>query len=136
MRLLACVSSNVDGQGTPLDEALSASWRVARVWPLVCVYPVMSLQVRLAVEALSTRLPVALKGTSRRLVFDELHEFHFSRGVGFLVVFAGAVLVQLTWKIGAGRVARIGSVVHVALTYKTSSFAPKTWFRRGGVGIW
>jgi hypothetical protein len=52
VRLLAGVGSDVYGQGTPLDEALSASRSRARVWPLVGMDPVVSLQVRLAVEAL------------------------------------------------------------------------------------
>ena len=50
--LLASVGSDVDGQGAPLDEALGACSLGAMVWPLVCVYAVMSLQIRLAVEAL------------------------------------------------------------------------------------
>jgi hypothetical protein len=56
MRLLASVSPDVDRQGTPLDEALAASYRCALIWPLIGVNPVMSLQVRLAVEALQATL--------------------------------------------------------------------------------
>jgi hypothetical protein len=97
MRLLACVCTDVDGQGAPLDEALHASGRQARIWALVCVDAVMSLEIRLAVEALpmlsacgnrkqkrrgwrtylGAGVPIALEGASRRLILNELHEFHF-----------------------------------------------------------
>jgi hypothetical protein len=43
--LLPGVCSHMHRQGTPLDEALAASWRAASVWALVCVYPVMPLQI-------------------------------------------------------------------------------------------
>ena len=46
------MGADVDGQGAALDEALTAPWDGARVGTLVCVDSVVSLQVRLAVEAL------------------------------------------------------------------------------------
>jgi hypothetical protein len=52
VRLLASVRPDVDCQCTPLDEALTTPRRAAGVWPLVGVYPVVPLQVRLSVEAL------------------------------------------------------------------------------------
>ena len=50
--LLTRVRPDVDCEGTPLDEALSAPRRGALVRPLVGVYAVVPLQIRLAVEAL------------------------------------------------------------------------------------
>jgi hypothetical protein len=50
--LLACVGSDVDGQSAALDEALPAARRRTRVRTLICVYSVVSLEIRLAVEAL------------------------------------------------------------------------------------
>jgi hypothetical protein len=77
VRLLAGVCTGVDSQGAPLDEALAAVWVVAFVRPLVRVYPIVALQVGLAVEALATPVPVALKGASRgRFVVNNLHDFH------------------------------------------------------------
>jgi hypothetical protein len=52
MRFLTSVRSDVDCERTSLDEALSASRRHTGVGPLVRMYPVVSLQVRLSVEAL------------------------------------------------------------------------------------
>lgn len=46
------MGADVNGQGTALDEALTASWDGARVGTLVGVDSVVSLKVRLAVEAL------------------------------------------------------------------------------------
>ena len=61
VRLLARVRPDVDGQGAPLDEALATLGMVALVRPLICVYPIMSLQIRLAVEALVMgQLPVGV----------------------------------------------------------------------------
>lgn len=53
VRLLTSVRTNVDCQCTALNETLATSGCSTRVRSLVCVYTVMSLQVRLAVEALS-----------------------------------------------------------------------------------
>jgi hypothetical protein len=53
VRLLARVCSDMHCEGASLDEALSAAGGVARIWALIGVYPVMPLQVRLAVEALA-----------------------------------------------------------------------------------
>lgn len=50
--LLAGVCSEMDGEGTTLDKPLSAILPVASVWPLVCVNAVVSLKIRLSVEAL------------------------------------------------------------------------------------
>ena len=52
MRFLAGVCPIVYRQGTSLDEGLSTIEVTARVWPLIRVYPVVPLQVRLAIEAL------------------------------------------------------------------------------------
>jgi hypothetical protein len=52
VRLLAGMCSDVDSQGTSLDEALSTSRCHARVWALIGVNSVMSLKIRLPVEAL------------------------------------------------------------------------------------
>lgn len=46
------MGADVNGQGTALDEALTASWDGARVGTLVGVNSVVSLKIRLAVEAL------------------------------------------------------------------------------------
>jgi hypothetical protein len=45
VRLLTSVSANVNSQGTALDEALATARNGARVWALVRVYSVMSLEV-------------------------------------------------------------------------------------------
>lgn len=49
-RLFTCVRSRVDGQGTPLDEALVAAFHAAAVWSLVCVDAVVSAEVGVAME--------------------------------------------------------------------------------------
>lgn len=45
MWLLASVRPDVNRQRAPLDEALSASWLVALIRPLVGVNPIMSLEI-------------------------------------------------------------------------------------------
>lgn len=65
MRLLASVRADVYRQGTALNEALAAPWCLAGVRSLIGVYAVMSLQVRLAVEALSSYLVSGLVFASR-----------------------------------------------------------------------
>lgn len=52
MGLLAGVGADVHSQGASLDEGLAAATVVARVRSFVGVYPVMPLEVGLAVEAL------------------------------------------------------------------------------------
>lgn len=52
MRFLAGVCPDVNGQGATLDKTLAAVGLVAGVRSLICVDAVMSLQVRLAIEAL------------------------------------------------------------------------------------
>jgi len=52
VRLLASVCTSMYGQGASLDKALAAVLMVALVRPFVCVDAIMSLQIRLAVEAL------------------------------------------------------------------------------------
>lgn len=52
VRLLPRVGADVDGQGASLDEGLAAAGCRTRVRALVGVNAVVSLQVRLAVEAL------------------------------------------------------------------------------------
>lgn len=49
---LACVGSDVNCKCTSLNEALSTTRCHARVWSLVGMNPIMSLEIRLAVEAL------------------------------------------------------------------------------------
>lgn len=53
MGLLARVGADVDGKCAPLDEALPAPRSHTRVRSLIGVYSVVSLQVRLSVEALN-----------------------------------------------------------------------------------
>jgi hypothetical protein len=48
------VSSNVYGQGTSLNEALATAWCHTRVRTLICMNTIMSLEIRLSVEALYT----------------------------------------------------------------------------------
>jgi hypothetical protein len=48
----AGMSTDVNGEGAPLDETLSTTWRHARVRSLICMDAVVSLEVRLSVEAL------------------------------------------------------------------------------------
>jgi hypothetical protein len=107
VRLLARVCAGVYGQGAPLDEALAAVWMVTLIWPFVCVYSVMPLQVRLAIEALAmmsvawprtrlaevgrpsrdgrthltTSLPGALKSAIHRrfVISNNLRDVHLSR---------------------------------------------------------
>jgi hypothetical protein len=50
--LLSGVGANMNSQGTSLDEALATSWGQTRVWSLVGVDAVMSLQIGLSVERL------------------------------------------------------------------------------------
>lgn len=52
VRLLASMGSDVNCQGTSLDEALPTSGCHARVWTLIGVDSIMSLEIRLPVEAL------------------------------------------------------------------------------------
>jgi hypothetical protein len=72
VRLLSRVCPYVDGESTALNEALSAARVVARVGALVGVYPIVTLEVRLAVEALVALgfLPVTHEGASLRLVIN------------------------------------------------------------------
>jgi hypothetical protein len=53
VRLLSSVCSNMNGQGTSLDKALSAFRNGACVRSLIRVDSIMSLQITLTVEALS-----------------------------------------------------------------------------------
>jgi hypothetical protein len=52
VRLLACMSSDVDGKCAPLDEALATVRSHARIRSLICVYSVVSLEVRFPIKAL------------------------------------------------------------------------------------
>lgn len=52
VRLLTSVCSDVNSQGASLDEALATARGGARVRSLIGVNSIMSLQVRLAIEAL------------------------------------------------------------------------------------
>lgn len=52
MGFLPGVGANVDGESTPLNETLTTPWSHTRVWSLVGMNSVVSLQVRLPVEAL------------------------------------------------------------------------------------
>lgn len=76
MRLLACVSADVNGQRTPLDETLAASWCHTGVWPLICVDPIVSLKVRFSIETFIAGLPVTLEGACIRLVLYQFHDVH------------------------------------------------------------
>lgn len=55
MRLLASVRSEVDSEGTALDESLPTVLPVASVWPFVCMNAMVSLKIGLSVEALDGR---------------------------------------------------------------------------------
>lgn len=72
MRLLSGMCPYVNSQGTALNEALSAAMVVACVGAFVCVYPVMTLEVRLAVEALIALrfLPVTHEWASLGLMIN------------------------------------------------------------------
>lgn len=76
VRLLTGVCSDVDSQGASLDEALPTAWGRARVRSLIGVNSIMSLQVRLAIEALVARLPVTLERASRRLILNKFQKLH------------------------------------------------------------
>lgn len=52
VRFLASMGSDVNSQGTSLDEALPTTLCHARVWTLIRVDSVMSLKIRFPVEAL------------------------------------------------------------------------------------
>ena len=52
MGLLPSMCANMDGQGASLDKAFSTSRNGASIRPLVSVYTIMSLQIRLSIEAL------------------------------------------------------------------------------------
>lgn len=56
MGLLASVGADVDGEGAALDEALAAARNGTGVGALVGVDSVVSLKIRLAVEALEMML--------------------------------------------------------------------------------
>ena len=60
VRLLASMGANVHCQGASLDEALVASWRRTGIGPLIGVYSVVPLEIRLAVEALPETMLVKL----------------------------------------------------------------------------
>ena len=60
--------SDVDRQGTPLDERFAAVV-IAYIWPLICVDAVVPLQVRLAVETLLAALAKLEGMTSRKHTF-------------------------------------------------------------------
>lgn len=89
MGFLPGVRSDVNCECAPLDETLPAARRHTRVGPLIGMYPVVTLQVRLSVKALKSsmlaissldssirhthlvaRIPIALEGTSGRLVLN------------------------------------------------------------------
>lgn len=76
VRLLASMGSDVNSQGTSLDEALPTTGCHARVWTLVGVDSVMSLEIRFPVEAFATSLPIALERSGIRLVLYQLHDVH------------------------------------------------------------
>lgn len=76
VRLLTSVCSDVNSQGASLDEALATARGGARVRSLIGVNSIMSLQVRLAIEALVARLPVTLERASRRLILNKFQKLH------------------------------------------------------------
>lgn len=57
--LLSSVCSDMNGQSTPLNKALPATWDRARIRSLIGVYPVVPLQIRFAVKALATSVSLA-----------------------------------------------------------------------------
>jgi len=52
MRFFSGMCSNMDSQGTSLYEAFPTAWCKARIWPLIGVYAVVSLEIRFSVEGL------------------------------------------------------------------------------------
>ena len=52
MRLVACVGSPMNCQGTALDEGLGAGLVVASIGSFIGVYSIMPLEIGLAIEAL------------------------------------------------------------------------------------
>lgn len=75
MGFLPGVGTDVNRECAPLDEALPTARRHARVGPLVSVYPVVPLQVRLSVEALKfgeLALPSAVSSSADTLTL--LHD--------------------------------------------------------------
>lgn len=77
MGLLACVSADVDGQGTPLDEGLVAVLPYTSVWALIGVDAEVSLQVGLPVETLVAHLPGALEGAGGLLGLHNFEQIHW-----------------------------------------------------------
>jgi hypothetical protein len=76
MWLFTSVSTDVNSQRTPLNEALAATWGHARVRSLICVDSIMSLEIRFSVETFVASLPVTLEGSCVRLVLYQLHDVH------------------------------------------------------------
>ena len=52
VRLLSSVGADVYSEGAALDEGLATVVVVADVWALICMYAVVTLQIRLSVETL------------------------------------------------------------------------------------
>jgi hypothetical protein len=82
VRLLAGVCAGVNSQCTSLNEALAAIRVVALVRALVCVYPIMPLQIRLAVEALwvasaTSSSPPAPKASPHVRTFPQPSQSHW-----------------------------------------------------------
>ncbi len=52
MRFLACVSANVNSQGTSLNKTFTTTWGHTGVRSFICMDSIMSLKVGFSVEAL------------------------------------------------------------------------------------
>jgi len=52
VRLLAYMRSDVNSESALLDKALATTRSYARIWPLISVYSVESLEVRFPVKTL------------------------------------------------------------------------------------
>lgn len=75
MRLLSGMRPDVNCECASLDETLPTSRRHTRVWSLIGMYPVVTLQVRLSVEALeSSGLTISSLDLSVSDTLTLLHE--------------------------------------------------------------
>lgn len=64
MRLFASMSAMVDSQSTLLDEALATFLYSTQIRAFICVNPIVSLQIRLAIETLRASVSVRLYSVS------------------------------------------------------------------------
>ena len=109
MGLFTSVGSNVNGQGTALDEALATVGFITRVGSFVGMDAMMSLQIRLAIET--------LRNGGNLISFRSLREIDFRLGKPYFVT---AVLWAregsgggLGGKGGGGESLTVGQIEHL-----------------------